>query len=327
MTPTFADIEDAARVLEGLAVRTPLLESPFLNDMAGCRLLIKPEMLQKTGSFKIRGAYNTVSRIPEDRRAKGVVAYSSGNHAQGTAAAAQLLNIPAVIVMPADAPKLKIANTKSYGAEVVLYDRDNEIREEIAETIAIERDATIVRPYDDPYVVAGQGTVGAEIAEDCKALGIELEALVVPCGGGGLTAGCALAFNTLSPKTQIYAAEPEGFDDTARSLVSGQREANTAGIKSICDALLSPTPGTMTFEINRELVSAGLVASDDDVQRTMAALFLRLKIVAEPGGAIAAATVLFDDKDRFKGKAVAVVCSGGNVDSTVFQTALSTSND
>ncbi|MBT3767983.1 MAG: threonine/serine dehydratase [Rhodospirillaceae bacterium] len=327
MTPTFSDIEDAARVLKYLTVRTPLLESPFLNDLAGCRLLIKPEMLQKTGSFKFRGAYNTVSRIPEDRRANGVVAYSSGNHAQGTAAAAQSLNIPAIIVMPADAPKLKIANTKAYGAEVVLYDRDNEVREDIAEAIAKDRNATIIKPYDDRYVVAGQGTVGAEIAEDCNALGIELDALVVPCGGGGLTAGCALAFHSLLPKTLVYTAEPEGFDDTARSLVSGQHETNPPGTKSICDALLSPTPGEMTFEINRDLVSAGLIASDDDVQRTMAALFLRLKIVCEPGGAIAAAAVLSGDKERFMGKVVAVVCSGGNVDSAVFKTALSTSND
>jgi len=326
MTPTFADIEDAARVLKGLVVRTPLLESPFLNELAGCRLLIKPEMLQKTGSFKFRGAYNTVSRIAKDRRANGVVAYSSGNHAQGTAAAAQLLNIPAVIVMPADAPKLKIANTKAYGAEVVLYDRDNEIREDIAEAIAKDRNATIVRPYDDPCVVAGQGTVGVEIVEDCIALGIKLDALVVPCGGCGLTAGCALAFHTLSPKTQVYSAEPEGFDDTARSLVSGQRETNTPGAKSICDALLLPAPGALTFEINRDLVSVGLVASDDDVQRAMAALFLRLKIVSEPGGAIAAAAVFADDKETFKDKVAAVVCSGGNVDSAAFQTALSISN-
>lgn len=326
MTPTIADIEDAARVLKGLTVRTPLLESPFLNELAGCRLLVKPEMLQKTGSFKFRGAYNTVSRIPEDRRASGVVAYSSGNHAQGTAAAAQLLGIPAVIVMPADAPKLKIANTKAYGAEVVLYDREKKIREDIGDAIARERSATLIRPYDDPYVIAGQGTVGFEISEDCKALGIEPDALIVPCGGGGLIAGCALAVQSMLPTTQVYSAEPEKFDDTARSFTSGQREINAPGVKSICDALLTPTPGELTFEINRKIVRGGMVATDEDALRAMAALFIRLKIVAEPGGAIAAAAVLAD-KERFKGKTVVVVCSGGNVDGALFQTALSTPID
>ena len=326
MTPTIADIEDAARVLKGLTVRTPLLESPFLNELAGCRLLVKPEMLQKTGSFKFRGAYNTVSRIPEDRRASGVVAYSSGNHAQGTAAAAQLLGIPAVIVMPADAPKLKIANTKAYGAEVVLYDREKKIREDIGDAIARERSATLIRPYDDPYVIAGQGTVGFEISEDCKALGIEPDALIVPCGGGGLIAGCALAVQSMLPTTQVYSAEPEKFDDTARSFTSGQREINAPGVKSICDALLTPTPGELTFEINRKIVRGGMVATDEDAFRAMAALFIRLKIVAEPGGAIAAAAVLAD-KERFKGKTVVVVCSGGNVDGALFQTALSTPID
>jgi threonine dehydratase len=326
MIPTFSDIEDAALVIKGLAVRTPLLESPFLNDLAGCRLLIKPETLQKTGSFKYRGAYNAVSRIPENQRANGVVAYSSGNHAQGTAAAAQALNIPAVIVMPADAPTLKIENTKAYGAEVILYDRIKESREDIAASISEERKTTLIRPYDDPYIIAGQGTVGMEIADDCKALGIELNSLVVPCGGGGLTAGCALAFQHLSPKTNVFTAEPEKFDDTARSLKTGIREKNAPGGKSICDALLAPMPGELTFEINHKIVTAGLVANDNDVQRAMAALFLRLKIVAEPGGAIAAAAVL-SGKANFKGKTVAIVCSGGNVGGVDFQEAITCSED
>jgi threonine dehydratase len=324
--PTFNDIEDAARILRGLAVRTPLLESPFLNELAGCRLLIKPEMLQITGSFKFRGAYNAISRIPEERHANGIVAYSSGNHAQGTAAAAQSLNIPAIIVMPADAPRLKIENTKAYGADVVLYDRIKESREEIAASIAEERKATIIRPYDDPYIIAGQGTVGMEIADDCKALGVELDALVIPCGGGGLPAGCALAFERLMPRTKVFTAEPKEFDDTARSLQSGIRETNSPDGKSICDALLAPMPGELTFEINHKIITAGLMASDEEVRRAMAALFLRLKIVAEPGGAIAAAAVMAE-LARFKGKTVAVVCSGGNVDSDDFQKAITYSGN
>lgn len=319
--PRFDDVLAAAGRIQGHAVRTPLLEAPLLNAKLGGRLLVKPEMLQKTGSFKFRGAFNRISMIPEAQRAAGVVAYSSGNHAQGVACAAAMLGLKAVIIMPADAPAIKIANTKAYGAEVVTYDRFGESREEIGARIAAERGATIVRPYDDPGVIAGQGTIGLEIAEQATELGATLEAVLVCCGGGGLVSGTALALSEKLPDVPVYAVEPAGFDDTARSLASGSRIANDMSNRSICDALLAETPGEITFELNRKLLRAGLVVSDAEAQTGMAHAFRYLKLVAEPGGAVALAAAVTGKIDM-KGKTVAVVCSGGNVDQAAFLDAL-----
>ncbi|MEQ8250265.1 MAG: threonine/serine dehydratase [Oceanibaculum nanhaiense] len=319
--PRFDDVLAAAGRIKGHAVRTPLLEAPLLNAKLGGRLLVKPEMLQKTGSFKFRGAFNRISMIPEAQRAAGVVAYSSGNHAQGVACAAAMLGLPAVIVMPADAPAIKIANTRAYGAEVITYDRFGENREEIGARIAAERGATIVRPYDDAGVIAGQGTIGLEIADQAVELGAVLDAVLVCCGGGGLVSGTALALSEKLPGVPVYAVEPAGFDDTARSLASGSRIANDMSNRSICDALLAEKPGEITFELNRKLLKAGLVVSDAEAQIGMAHAFRYLKLVAEPGGAVALAAAVTGKIDM-TGKTVAVVCSGGNVDQATFLEAL-----
>jgi threonine dehydratase len=319
--PTIDDVRAAAERIKGKAVLTPLLESPPLNARLGGRLLVKAEALQRTGSFKFRGAYNTLVQFDERQRRGGVVTYSSGNHAQGVAAAAQMLGIPATIVMPADAPQIKIANTKGYGAEVVLYDRYKESREDVGAKIARERGATIVAPYDEPQVIAGQGTAGLEIAAQAKALGATLDAVITCCGGGGLTAGIALAISAESPGTPIYTAEPEGFDDTRRSLASGERVSNDPAARSICDALLAPTPGVLTFAINKRLLKAGFAVSDVEVRRAMATAFNDLKLVVEPGGAAALAAVL-SGKFPLAGKTVAVTASGGNVDRETFAAAL-----
>jgi threonine dehydratase len=319
--PTFADVEAAAARLAGWAVVTPLLEFPALDEQLGGRILIKPEILQRTGSFKFRGAYNKISQLPEVKRPAGVVAYSSGNHAQGVAAAARLLGVPATIVMPADAPAIKIENTRSYGAEVLLYDRYREAREEVAAGLVAERGATLVRPYDDPDIIAGQGTCGLEIARQAAALGQRLDALLVCCGGGGLTAGSALALTELSPGTAIHTVEPVGFDDTARSLAAGRRVVNDPGPSSICDALLAPTPGELTFMINRGLVAGGLAVTDDETRAAMAYAFRHLKLVVEPGGAVALAAVL-SGKIEARGKTLALTLSGGNVDPEFFATVI-----
>ena len=321
--PTLADIEDAARRLKGVAVYTPLLESPLLNAELGGRLLIKAESLQRTGSFKIRGAYNRLCRLDPARRKSGVVAYSSGNHAQGVAHAAQLLGVPAMIVMPADAPALKIANTRAYGAEVVLYDRYKESREIIGERLARERGAIVVPPFDDPYIIAGQGTVGLEIADQAAGMGARLDAVLACASGGGLVAGVALAISAKSPGTQIYCAEPAALDDHARSLKSGRRESNDPAARSFCDALLAPSPGEITFAINSRLLTGGVVAADDEVKRAMAIAFQYFKLVVEPGGAVALAAVLHG-RVAIAGRTVAVVASGGNVDVATYRDALLT---
>lgn len=320
--PAFADIVDAAERLSGKAVRTPLLECPFLNEITGGRLLVKAEPLQKTGSFKFRGAYNTVSRIDESRRPAGVVGYSSGNHAQGVAAAAQMLGIPATIIMPEDAPTIKIENTRAYGAEVIFYDRFSESREEISKALADQRGATLVMPYENPYIIAGQGTVGLEIAQQVREMGLtHVDAVLINCGGGGLIAGCATALNHELPDTEIYAVEPEGFDDTTRSLKSGRRETVNPAARSICDAILTPTPGELTFSINSQRVTGGLVVSDEEVLYAMKQAFLRLKLIVEPGGAASLAAALTGKYDS-KNKTIVVVCSGGNVDPAVYIKAL-----
>ena len=321
--PTLADIEDARQRLRGMAVVTPLLESPMLNERLGGRLLVKAEPLQRTGSFKFRGAYNRLSRLDPEQKKRGVVAYSSGNHAQGVAAAAQILGIPAVIVMPADAPEIKVRNTRAYGAEVVTYDRYTESREAKGEKLRAERGAVLVPPFDDPYIIAGQGTIGLEIAEQAAAAGVELDAVITGASGGGLISGTAIALHAKSPRTKIYVAEPASFDDIIRSLKSGRRETNDTKAKSICDALMSPSPGEITFPIISKLVAGGFAVTDDEVRRAMATAFAELKIVVEPGGAVGLAAVL-SGKLPIRGKAVAVICSGGNVDPDTFITALKT---
>ncbi len=316
--PTFADIEAAAARLAGWAVETPLLNPPALDRKLGGRILLKAETLQRTGSFKFRGAFNRISQIPEAERMAGVVAYSSGNHAQGVAAAAALLGVPATIVMPEDAPAIKVANTRGYGAEVVLYDRHTENREALGEALAAERGATIVRPYDDPGVIAGQGTCGLEIARQAAAMGLDIDALLVCCGGGGLTAGCALAMAELSPKTQLYTVEPAGFDDTRRSLAEGARVVNDPAARSFCDALLVPTPGELTFPINHRLLAGGFAVSDDEARAAMRYAFRTLKLVIEPGGAVALAALLAGRLEA-RGKTVALTLSGANVDAEIYR--------
>jgi threonine dehydratase len=315
--PTAADVDAAARRLDGVAVRTPLIASSVLDALTGGRVFLKAEVLQRTGSFKFRGAYNRLSAIPVDDRAGGVVAFSSGNHAQGVAAAAKLFDMPAVIVMPRDAPRPKRERTAAFGAEVVLYDRASEDREAIARGIAQRRGAVLVPPYDDPFIIAGQGTAGREIIEDLAALGLQADIVVASASGGGLTAGIALAMQARSPGTRVYTAEPQDFDDHARSFRSGRREANAQATGSICDALLSATPGQITFEINRALVGEGLAVSDAEVGQAVGFAFRELKLVVEPGGAVALAA-LMSRKVDITGKVAVAVLSGGNVDPELF---------
>ena len=319
--PTVRDIRAAAERLAGVAVRTPLLEAPLLNAQIGGRLLIKAEPLQRTGSFKFRGAYNRMSLIPEAERAKGVVAFSSGNHAQGVATAAGILGLPATVVMPSDAPAIKRANTEALGAKVVLYDRHRDDRDAIGAEITNRTGATIVRPYDDPAIIAGQGTVGLEIAEQVTALGVRPDAVLVCCGGGGLVSGTALALSETLPGVPVWCVEPEQFDDTRRSLEAGQRQTNPSDARSICDALLSPTPGVLTFELNRQLLAGGLAVSDVEVRSAMRASFEHFKLVVEPGGAVAIAAAL-SGKIAVAGRTIVAVASGGNVDPAMYRRIL-----
>jgi len=309
--PTIDDVRRAGAILAGVAVRTPLLASPALSRRCGRPVYVKPEMLQVTGSFKFRGAFHFVSRIPDDARGRGVVAYSSGNHAQGVAAAAARFHVPATIVMPADAPATKIARTRAHGATVVGYDRDKESREEIAATIAADTGATIQPPYDHPWTIAGQGTVGLEIAADWPA-GEDAPIVLVPCSGGGLAAGIALALEADLPGAAVHLVEPEGFDDHARSLASGHRVATELTSGSICDALLNAMPGEITFEVNRRLACGAHAVSDDAVRRAIGVVFDDLRLVVEPGGAVGMAALL---EGQVPGTGpVVVVLSGGNID-------------
>lgn len=314
-------IRAAAIRLDGKARRTPFLNSPFLDEMAGRRVWIKPECLQHTGSFKFRGGWAAISALDPEVRARGVIAFSSGNHAQGVAYAAREHGISSVIVMPSDAPALKIANTRALGAEVILYDRSTEDRDEIGADLARDRGLTLIKPYDEPEVIAGQGTCGLEIAEQAQARGIERADVIVCCGGGGLTGGIALALEADAPGLRVRPAEPEGFDDVARSLRAGAIQRNNAVSGNICDAIITPQPGDITFPIMHRLCGPGLVITEDEALHAMALAFARLKVVAEPGGAVALAAALFR-ADEIEGDDVIVTISGGNVDSAMFRTAL-----
>ena len=313
-------IEAARARLDGHIRRTPLLSSPFLDEIAGRRIFVKPECLQHTGSFKFRGAWSAISALAPDVRSKGVIAFSSGNHAQGVALAAKLHGIASVIIMPSDAPALKIANTRAYGAEVVLYDRVKESRDEIGARLATDRNLTLIKPFDEPQVIAGQGTTGLEIAEQAAELGIDKADVLVPVSGGGLLSGIALALEAKAPGLVAHPCEPEGFDDMARSLVSGKIERNASLSGSLCDAILSPQPGDITFPIIKRLSGAGLVVTEDEALRAMALAFSRLKIVVEPGGAVALAAALFHGSSLEE--TVIAICSGGNVDGDIFRMAI-----
>ena len=319
--PTYADVEDAAARLDGLALRTPLLRSDALDAACGGRVFVKAETLQRTGSFKFRGAYNRISRLTAAERVGGVVAFSSGNHAQGVACAAQMLGCPAVIVMPSNAPVSKIAATRGYGAEVVTYDRLKESREGIAAALTEQRGAVLVPPFDDPFVIAGQGTVGLEAAQQLQALGVTADVLVCPVSGGGLMAGVTLAFTERSPATRLYCAEPVGLDDYAQSLAAGERLTFPPVAAGLCDALMSPFPGVMTFAINQPRLAGGLTVTDEEVLAAMAFAFRHLKLVLEPGGAASLATLLAGRLDLDGGVAVGIA-SGGNVDANVYARAL-----
>lgn len=319
--PTFADVQAAARRLEGVTIRTPLLENERVNARLGGRLFLKAECLQRTGSFKLRGAYNFLASMSEAERRKGAVGWSSGNHAQGLAEAGRLLGVKTTIVMPADAPALKVANTRASGAEVVLYDRVKDSREAIGQAIAARTGATIVPPYDHPWILTGQGTAGLEIAEQARAAGVTLDAVAAPCSGGGLATGVALGVKGISPTTTVHAGEPAGFDDMTRSLAAGEKRTNEKLTGSICDALLAPTPGDVTFALAKQVLGPGLVVTDDEVLDAMETAFREFKIVVEPGGAVALAAAL-TGRLPVKGRCVAVVCSGGNVDHATYVRAL-----
>jgi threonine dehydratase len=316
---SIAMIRTAAARLRGHVRETPLLNAPLLDRIAGRRVFVKAECLQLTGSFKARGGWSAVSALPDEARRRGVIAFSSGNHAQGVAHAAARHGVPCVILMPADAPAVKIANTRAYGAEVVLYDRATQDRDAIGAALAAERGLTLIRPFDDPEVIAGQGTTGLEIAEDAVAAGIDRAEVLVCCGGGGLASGIALALAATAPGLRVRTVEPVGFDDMARSLALGSRQVNEAATGSVCDAILTPAPGHLTLPILQRLAGPGLAVTDDQAVQAMVMAFTHLRIVLEPGGAVALAAALFapDLPDT-----VIAVATGGNVDPALFSAAL-----
>jgi len=311
------DVEAAAERLAGVVVETPLLQNAELNEAAGGNVLVKPELFQQIGSFKIRGAYNLMSQLSGEQAARGVVAWSSGNHAQGVALAGKLLGIHAAIVMPADAPSAKLENTRHLGGEIITFDRYTEDREAIARGLAAERGAEVVPSYEHPDIIAGQGTVGLEIAEQSQALGSPVDQVLIPCSGGGLTAGCAVALKARLPDVVVRTVEPEHYDDTARSLQGGERVSVSPSTQSICDALLVNTPGQMTFDIMQALNAPGLVVTEEEVRHAMRFAFRHLKLVVEPGGAVGLAALLAGKVDTAN-KTTGIVLSGGNVDQKLF---------
>jgi len=314
----FADIEAAAARLAGHAVETPLIESPALNERVGRRVLIKPETLQRVGAFKFRGAYNRLAQLSDADRKSGVVAFSSGNHAQGVALAAKLLGVPALIVMPSDAPAVKLEATRGYGAEIRLFDRLTEDRAAIAASIAADRGATVVPSYDDPHIIAGQGTLGLELVRQAGALGATLDVVVTPVGGGGLMSGVSTAVKALSPATALVGVEPAGYDDTLQSLRSGRRITLKPAVRTLCDALESPAPGELTFPILQKNVADVAVVGDTEVAEAMRVAFSVLKLVVEPGGAAGLAALLAGKVKSWGEGAVGLVLSGGNVDPDLF---------
>ncbi|MBU4436598.1 MAG: threonine/serine dehydratase [Alphaproteobacteria bacterium] len=317
MTIALADIQAAADRLKGLAVETPLIESPALNARLGGRVFLKPETLQRAGAFKFRGAYNRLSQLTGEERQRGVVAFSSGNHAQGVALAAQIIGCPALIVMPSDSPQVKVDGTRGFGAQIQFYDRFTEDRVAIADQIAAERGCVVVPSYDDPHIIAGQGTVGLEIVAQAAAVGVTLDRLLCCVGGGGLIAGTSTAVKALSPETQVWGVEPAGFDDTRRSLLSGRREAIDPDARSICDALLTPIPGELTWPINQRNLTGIAAVTDAEVAEAMRYAFSVLKLVVEPGGCVALAAALAG-KIAVAEQSCAIVLSGGNVDPALF---------
>ncbi|PTT11633.1 threonine ammonia-lyase [Caulobacter sp. HMWF025] len=321
MSITLTDIQAAADRIRGQAVETPLIESPALNARLGGQVFLKPETLQRAGAFKFRGAYNRLSQLTAEERRRGVVAFSSGNHAQGVALAAQLVGCPALIVMPSDSPEVKVEGTRGFGAEIRFYDRFTEDRVAIADQIAAERGCVVVPSYDDPHIIAGQGTLGLEIVEQATAAGASLDTLICCVGGGGLIAGTSTAVKALSPDTAIWGVEPAGFDETRRSLDSGRRETIDPEARSICDALLTPIPGELTFPINQANLAGIVAVTDGEVAEAMRYAFSVLKLVVEPGGCVALAAALAGKVD-LKGQTAAIVLSGGNVDPDLFARVL-----
>ncbi|WP_372616713.1 threonine/serine dehydratase [Falsiroseomonas sp.] len=319
--PTHADVRDAARRIAPHVIRTPMLRHALLDQLTGGTILVKPEPLQRTGSFKLRGATNAALKLDAAQRRAGVVTHSSGNHGQATACAAAMLDMPALIAMPMDAPAIKVESTKRWGAEITFFDRRTTDRETLAQTLAEQRGGIVLPPFDHPDVIAGQGTLALELFEDARAAGLTLDALAVCTGGGGLIAGCALAAEGASPATRVWAVEPEGWDDTKRSLEAGARVANDGQGSMLCDALLSMRPGALTFAVNQPRLAGGVAVTRAEIFRAMRFAFEHLKVVAEPGGAVALAAVLAG-KVETKGRTVGVVISGGNVDPAVFAEAL-----
>jgi threonine dehydratase len=315
--PTFADLLAARRRLGTLACRTPLVEHPALNARTGARVLLKAENLQRVGAFKFRGAYNKVAQLDQAAYPGGVVACSSGNHAQGVAAAATLMGFKSAIVMPSDAPRLKIERTRAFGAEVVPYDRVREDRDAIARELCARRNAAYVHPFDDPDVIAGQGTAGLEMMEQAEAMGAVPDIVLVGVSGGGLIGGISIAVKEKSPSTAVYSVEPAGFDDLARSLESGERQRNGALSGSICDALLAATTGELTFPLAQRNLAGGLSVTDEEARVAVRYAFEELKLVVEPGGAVSLAAILAG-KLPIAGKTVAAVLSGGNIDPQLF---------
>jgi threonine dehydratase len=319
--PGFADVQAAAARLRAHVVRTPMLRHPVLDALTGGTVVVKPEPLQRTGSFKLRGAMNAALLMDPAARRGGIVSFSSGNHGQATAAAAHALGMPALVAMPSDAPAIKVESTRRWGAEITFFERRATDRNALAAALAADRGATIIPPFDHPHVIAGQGTVALELAEDARAAGLTLDALAVPVGGGGLIGGCALATEAAAPGAEVWAVEPAGWDDTRRSLEAGRRVSNDGTGPGLCDALLSMAPGELTFALNAPRLAGGLVVTEAEIFRAMRFAFEHLKLVAEPGGSVALAALLAG-KLPARDRVVGVVVSGGNVDPAVFARAL-----